>query len=135
MFTAEPGISYTNAVLGYNYAALNGSASGRVNGGYGGGYLRFKSDSAMEAHTLLSNGTDRLVWQIFDGMMGIGANSNSTNRLIVQGVDYSSTNYIFRCLNGGAGDVVRVRNDAVVWAYNTWTNGSDARMKRDIVAA
>jgi hypothetical protein len=57
LFTGEPGVSYSNAILGYNYIPLSGGASGRDNTGIGGSFIRLQQ-GAIEFHQITSAGTD-----------------------------------------------------------------------------
>jgi len=132
MTSGEPGVSYTNGFVGYNYGATGGSTMGQITGGYGGGFIKFHDSGLFKIGVMTSAGTVTTPFILGANNLGLGAAQNTAVRLYVHGIDSSASNYAFIADNSGLANLMYLRNDGYSWVNHNWAVGSDAKLKDNI---
>ncbi|KPV54352.1 hypothetical protein SE17_04345, partial [Kouleothrix aurantiaca] len=129
LFSGLGGYSYTSGGVGYNFGNINGGASGQITGSNGGGFIRWHQDGQIHIASMNTSGTVGIVFYAGLNNVGIGTQQGTNNRLFTKGIDSTSSNNAFLAQNSNAANLLYLRNDGLAWVNQSWTVGSDARMK------
>lgn len=115
IWSGEPGVSYNNGGIGYNYAPLNSGAMSRQWTGGGAAYIRMTTGGVMELHTISAAGADNYAFGI-----GPAGNVSVANKLMVGSVVTTPTHTL-----------QLANDDAAKTTTTTWatTSTKDAKDK------